>query len=415
LNLGTSLILKKLLKTARYTPHVTLTLLGDDLADRGCNDIFMLILYSVLDINNVPYMIILSNHGEVGLRSICSAQYQEEIGYYYKENEHTLYASLQTSLKNLWALIDEKVIKLGGIQHLANQHYTAHVCLIGYHVTDEGALVIYTHAPISLHQIQILAMAWDVAYRDDSISALTHCIDELNQSYRLSVGPGFDSMSPVDLDAPPHLRALRPFLWQRELPDDFTLTPKNAAFEIMLYHGHIGETLSAARTPSESDRDKLYNFDTHFGKVPLQSTGTLRIAITPQPPTLRTQYIPHPLMDKAILHQRLLTLKRQTFDTKTRTLHETTESDSPSQHFITLFRQFIEALEAEELVNVDLFCAMPYPLSIDALAEAILNEDSELSRVLSHMLPSVHAFELLDEIEDCATTLLGQTHYAMSH
>jgi hypothetical protein len=227
-----------------------ITFIGDELADRGNNDWFTLLLMKKLHDSGVPYHIQLSNHSSVALQSFITQSPLPGIIGTTEKNQ-------QQSLDNMWSLVSQKVISGEEIIDLANQVYKPQLRMIGYTKTTDNQITLYTHAPVGLETIQALATKLGVTYNDSTVNDLIKCIDEINEKSLTKItNSTFKQLH----DVTRQMSCLDPFyrlFWARKLEKTFTLKPYKGSFNIQLVHGHVG--------PEENLNKELVNLDSHWG------------------------------------------------------------------------------------------------------------------------------------------------------
>lgn len=102
-----------LLDKIQFNNAGKIRLIGDELADRGCNDYFTLRVIQKLNENKVPVEIILSNHS---IEFIEAYEKQDDFHAPMLRYGHA------DSMERLQALIDKKVISRNEVLDIANKH-----------------------------------------------------------------------------------------------------------------------------------------------------------------------------------------------------------------------------------------------------------------------------------------------------
>lgn len=234
---------KAIVDDATYNPIGLIRLLGDELADRGNNDYFTLLILQALSEHKIPFTITLSNHSVVALMQFDNLETRgnQYIGDADKHKDQ------QRSSHNMWKLLNKPEFHshLKYLQHIANQTYKPRLKLIDYCVVEsEGkkTLTLFTHAPVGLETVKSLASDFQLPYDDSTIENLTYCIDKINKIASQHIADG--SFTIVHFNPAENLlnlQSLERLFWARSLCVDFTLQPKGN-FNILEVHGHIGET-----------------------------------------------------------------------------------------------------------------------------------------------------------------------------
>ncbi len=148
-------------------------LIGDELADRGYNDYFILKILELLAQKGVDVHINLSNHGE------------RFITYYERSLDlanviaHRQFASL-TTLDYLG--YELAIINMEEINGIINQIYKPALSVIDYSLNEDG-ITLYTHAPVGFFAIKNAAKRLKIPYNDSSRDALAKTIDAINLKF----------------------------------------------------------------------------------------------------------------------------------------------------------------------------------------------------------------------------------------
>jgi predicted transcriptional regulator YdeE len=264
---------KHILENASFKSPKLITFIGDELADRGNNDWFTLLLLDKLHRSKVPYQIQYSNHSSVALQSISKLAALPGV-------IRTKYSNQQRSLDNMWSLEVKGLITKKDINDIANTSYKPHLRLIGYTKTTGDELTIYTHAPVGLETIKALASHFKVAYHEATMEELIATIDRINNKASDSINKNeftqyFDATNSEDTNP------INTLVWARALQSDFTLTPENKTYKVTCIHGHIGPAEngninyinSRGKTNQTKIPDGLINLDSHWGMLPQDNEG----------------------------------------------------------------------------------------------------------------------------------------------
>lgn len=260
-----------------------MVLIGDELADRGQNDWFTLLVLNALHNANIPFQIQLSNHSLQALAFFSGMQTGISLGEGQEASLHNCYFLLQ-AFPDLKPRLDELTTM-----------YKTHLSLIGYQFnTDtDNQLILYTHAPIDIQTIELIAQEFNILDVDLSTpSGLLDCIDKIHAKFSESIQqnifitnyihtPGYQKASRKASST--QISGLFELFWNRDLTH-FPRTPCDAIAKNV--HGHIG--------PAESV--KCYeNLDSHLGKpsetrlnslgehvtIPADDEGALRVYVAP--------------------------------------------------------------------------------------------------------------------------------------
>lgn len=273
---------EELISQAQVNNQTAITLIGDELADRGSNDYFTLLLLKKLRQSNVTIDILLSNHSVEFIRDYERPNFTGVASLGYGQGQ---------SLNNMYSLISSGLIDESDVRQIVEESYKPMLKAINYSLSDDGQFTIYTHAPVGLETIESLAKKWGIEYKDHSTRALAHTIDQINEKMQelssnkqlaaqvdreMEEGGENPSERPVSAANSPLAR----LVWNR-FADDTLKTKTSTGQRINFVHGHVGDE------PVEYNGKILSthtNVDRAFGKHPLLSkTGynyTLRMDIT---------------------------------------------------------------------------------------------------------------------------------------
>lgn len=150
-----------------------LIFLGDELADRGCNDLITLWLFNHLAKNGIDYICCYSNH-------------THEFILHYENYIKTLtkpYTSIDcyNSMLPLYRALNRGVIDHNGLVDLVSTHMSR-MRLLSYGLNNSG-LMQYTHAPTSYNIAQHLAQKLGLFYLDSKPEYLAWSIERINRTF----------------------------------------------------------------------------------------------------------------------------------------------------------------------------------------------------------------------------------------
>lgn len=245
--------------------HCSLTLIGDEVADRGNNDYFTLLILKKLSESKLDVSITLSNHGAEFIKM-------------QDDNYHPhIDCSFIQSFITVQELIDLDLIEKDEIYDLIEHHYLPMIKAIDYTITPKGdGITLFSHAPIGLETIEALAGTFHIPYRDATLNEFINTIRLINQSVRQLV---YDfpptqfierlqneqqkskDKQPIPLSAP-----LYRLIFNRKLGHELKLEPNKHSFKVNFVHGHVGDEdiYEPGFSPSEHIHVNLDNF---FGKT----------------------------------------------------------------------------------------------------------------------------------------------------
>jgi len=253
-------------------------LIGDELADRGSNDYFILKILQKLHKERVNIEILLSNHG---------AEFVEAYECFV-ERDNTFQASMMDtftrSLKNLALIIKRGLISANEIIDIANTCYKPALKLISYSLDRTApGITIYSHAGIGLQSIRLLANKFNVTYHDNTHEELAQTIDNINQCFSTYVQndhvhelysysqmlAGFEGNLALNNET-----AVEFVLWNRSYLG-LERPGKQKGYSLSFVHGHDSR---------EETDGNIYNLDGKLGKSPRLSVGLYLILASEETP-----------------------------------------------------------------------------------------------------------------------------------
>ena len=168
---------KAIIDKIQVNTDLSVRLIGDELADRGANDIFVLWILDKLHKSNLKLDILISNHGSAvfntGYDADCCL---ENIG---RVRDYC------TSLENLNTLIKAHIVDISDVQEIVRTAYEPKVKALAYAISSNGEEIsIFSHAPVSVHIIQGVAQQLAVEYSDKTTLDLAFTIDRINVAFQ---------------------------------------------------------------------------------------------------------------------------------------------------------------------------------------------------------------------------------------
>lgn len=253
-----------------------LVLIGDDLADRGQNDYFTLLVLQKLHNENLKVNIILSNHTVEFLRDYERDKFTGKC---------TMSGSFVTSLKNMVYLIQKGLVKEKYVRDIVKACYIPKLKVLSYSSVSVNSVTIYTHAPVGFETIKFLNVCAQrlrrstMEYNDSSPLRLANIINDINAAFIGMIGQGEGLVSKIDeqenteIDCqqtpiPYFIMPLQRILWNRVLGGEFRAIPYSPApYNVQFVHGHVGEqTFCIGDKVCKEVSQKLANIDNLLGK-----------------------------------------------------------------------------------------------------------------------------------------------------
>lgn len=266
----------------------SLTIIGDELADRGMNDYFTLLVLNKLHSSQVMVDIMLSNHSVEFLRDFEKAHFS---------GNNILGPAQAISLQRMVYLIRTGLIDEKNVRNLVTTAYLPTIKAIGYTVSeDKKSISLFTHAPVGLETIENIAKKYNIEYKEETIGDLINTIDQINavikeKSSHSELAKIIDDerkLVPRDIVDSNYDTPLYRLVWNRiadrTLATGFRVLPKGEAYKVQFVHGHIGpKALEGAIAHS--------NLDCYFGQTTADFKDTTYVIRTsketmPQPKEL---------------------------------------------------------------------------------------------------------------------------------
>lgn len=241
-------------------------LIGDELADRGKNDYFMLGFMNYLKEKGINFKITISNHSN------------EFITFHEGVQSDAVSSHDRPSLAGLKLLLDNGIVAKATLEDWVNNAYTPNLKAIDYQMVDGNppSIRLFTHAPVRFDIIEKIANKLGVGYQDGTANELAQSIDSINAALAehiqagtihtlCTISPDIDpaDLSPEQVEQYP----LVYLIWNRWNPvvdQDETARPAekkgffNATrYNLEYYHGHDG---AFSKSPH------VFNLDNGIGK-----------------------------------------------------------------------------------------------------------------------------------------------------
>ncbi|HYF97695.1 MAG TPA: Dot/Icm T4SS effector Wip [Coxiellaceae bacterium] len=241
-------------------------LIGDELADRGACDYFILKILRLLEDNGINVEILLSNHGAEFI-------YSYERGKIFEVSR--LQEGQAASMLRLDELIKARLVSYEEIDNLVKQTYKPLLRLLSYSLGEDGGITLYSHAPIGLNKIGSLVDFLDrsyfssIEYKDATASELAETIDRINVIFYMNIvelsqiSGYFETLASCEApnceDNP-----LFYYAWNRDR-HDLSRPAEHNGYKLRYVNGHdlIEAELKAA---VEADSVHIYNLDNYSGK-----------------------------------------------------------------------------------------------------------------------------------------------------
>ncbi len=238
-------------------------LIGDEFADRGSSDYFILKLLYLLRRYQVNLTTLLSNHSNEFITAYERLAKNE--GF---EPQGVISDSQKPSFLGLKYLLDDGIVSNEEVTALIEFSYKPTLKIIDYTLNEEG-IRLFTHAPVGFDIIKHLAQKLAVVYRDTSKEELATTIDKINTKFQNLVSKNevhqfFSIPTTVNITSMSEEQIAQwPFMyitWNRfdVIKDQQGKRPDTLnGYNIQYVHGH---------DKFQSDLQQITNLDTDCGK-----------------------------------------------------------------------------------------------------------------------------------------------------
>lgn len=214
---------KEIIQAMKVNKNCFVRLIGDELGDRGNNDYFTLLILEKLHQEQLPMEILISNHGAEFLGCYANRQ----------KFQPSIIVEQTSSLHNVATLINKKLLSVQEVGNLTNNVYKPYLKAISYSLSeDKNEISIYSHAPIAISTVKLVANQFCVAYEDSSAEKLAQTIDRVNAEFKRHVDANTIS-SQLQENHPLHI-----VIWSRDLDIDRKSQHEN--YHVNFIHGHTG-------------------------------------------------------------------------------------------------------------------------------------------------------------------------------
>jgi hypothetical protein len=249
-------------------PHVRL--IGDELADRGKNDLLTLLVLEKLHNEGKPPEILFSNHS-LGFAKV----YEEHMTRGFK-GPVMPFLSPTSSLDGMLTTLKEHPKMKDRVLNIVQHAYLPHLKPLSYSVDHSSkTITVYSHAPVGTEAVDKLKGQYGLiceAYQQN-VTAFMNCIDKINGRFKENLKDDvFSAISANKKDAI-HYAA-----WNRNYSGLLRPQFLGDGYRISFVHGHDSDEKDINKTPSH-----VVCLDNILGKDPEETTGEYSVYITPAP------------------------------------------------------------------------------------------------------------------------------------
>lgn len=228
--------------------EILVRLIGDELADRGKNDLFVLFLFDKLYKENINVEVLISNHGIEFVKA-----YEKKARFKSAVIGHM---AQSISMENMQEFIDLGLVSRAEIERIVSNAYLPKLKLISYCMeTDKSGISIYSHAPIDLAIVQKIAERLKIEYKDDTAEALAQTIDAINTKFQVNyVATG--TVNKLFNNIQDKTDPFTFLIWNRNY-NLLKRDPRHNNYNVRYIHGH---------DPSGKSYLNIFNLDNTLGK-----------------------------------------------------------------------------------------------------------------------------------------------------
>lgn len=241
-------------------------LIGDELADRGQNDYFILKILQKLKQQDVPVDILMSNHS---IEYIEATERLEERSGKFDTTilDKPFFQGHASSLHNLENLRQRGLISTKEVLEITSTSYKPNIKAVSYSLSeDQQEITLYSHAGIDIHVIALLAEKFNVDFKDDTAVQLAQTIDQINLHISTHIDKGnLHSLYTAEMQEAGYRgfvplskeSVLEYIMWNRHY-HDLKRAPVHKGYNVNYVHGHDS---------GESCHENIYNLDSPLGKT----------------------------------------------------------------------------------------------------------------------------------------------------
>jgi|LauGreDrversion4_2_1035121.scaffolds.fasta_scaffold231389_1 hypothetical protein len=161
-----------------------LRLIGDEMADRGVNDLFILLILKKLYDNKVPYKILLSNHG------LCFISLYLGWIQNTKQINWMMNSEMMKSFNELKYSVELGLFKQEQIKDWIETFYLPCIHLVDYSLCKTSQrLTLYSHAAIGYKDVMDLAVYSEIPFQAETFLELAQTIEDIQSQFKTNIFP----------------------------------------------------------------------------------------------------------------------------------------------------------------------------------------------------------------------------------
>lgn len=259
---------------------IKIRFLGDELADRGECDLFIMLIFSKLHQSNILFSILVSNHGIAFLSSIQYILYQKCLD----ETKTPIYPEDMPSFLGLQKLVHQDLISKEFLHQWLERVYLPHLELLDYGLSrDLNTFYIFTHAAMGLQQLKALADEYQVHWCDENVNELALSLKNMKKIFQNSKKIELMNLFRTDaLEAEEKLISLhlvdtvfwRDLIWNRKY--EITRPFNFHSYRVFNVHGHDQSC--------KENHDYFISLDSYLGKYYHITKGHMKTLVMQEKP-----------------------------------------------------------------------------------------------------------------------------------
>ncbi|OGT47939.1 MAG: hypothetical protein A3E83_08880 [Gammaproteobacteria bacterium RIFCSPHIGHO2_12_FULL_41_20] len=268
-------LIAKLQKRDSLPSGILIRLIGDELADRGANDYFILKIFEKLHHDGIGLECVFSNHGTEFIEALETSNTADDFIAFLSPLDLSNQIHSLKALQRLVANSDDREGQFQKVQKLYEDHYRPHFRALSYTLSeDKQSITLYTHAPVGLDVIKACVDRLNtfadtyvfppIVYDDSTAEKLASTIDAMNSvflDYFVKQGKMRElyrnDNKDEDITATTDPFALLMWRRDRHLRSTPEQPQEQHSYHLYFVHGHDGES---------NRHDNVFNLNNRLGQ-----------------------------------------------------------------------------------------------------------------------------------------------------
>lgn len=151
--------------------------IGDEVADRMGNDLLMLFILKKLHDHQIPYRILISNHG------LCFLSHYTALINHKQQMNPRLSPEFCPSFHVMATYIAKGHFELSMLKSMVTNAYLPHLELFDYSL-NHHEVHIYTHGIVGMYQLNALANEYQIPWQDRDIITFASMLEQLQNHFK---------------------------------------------------------------------------------------------------------------------------------------------------------------------------------------------------------------------------------------